>query len=94
MRFTTANTVVTINRDFYVYNSTFPAITVCQDHILDEGKLASFVATLSIPSDGQEEAKQFLRNMSEVNLLSMKYAEFSSSFDYVQSKDYHALFMK
>ncbi|KOB69850.1 Uncharacterized protein OBRU01_11215 [Operophtera brumata] len=82
MRYQSSPTVVSMDRDMYAWNTTFPCVTVCPDNYLDAKKLELYV------QNSQEPDKKKLEKFI-IALANASYETFNEIPDYTSIAPEH-----
>ncbi|CAF4816472.1 unnamed protein product [Pieris macdunnoughi] len=68
LRYQSSPTVVSMDRDMYAWNTTFPCVTICNDQKVDPAKLEQFIQSRDVKDKG--ELKAFLLALANATFTS------------------------
>ncbi|XP_037868898.1 pickpocket protein 28 [Bombyx mori] len=64
-RYQSSPTVISMDRDMFAWNTTFPCVTICPDNVLDEKKLAIYLR--SFKEEDKSTLEAFIRGLSNIS---------------------------
>ncbi|KAJ0179061.1 hypothetical protein K1T71_005836 [Dendrolimus kikuchii] len=82
-RYQSSPTVISMDRDMFAWNTTFPCVTICPDKKLDKGKLEAYLR--NSPETNKTELEEFIRAVANAT-----YDNFNDIPDYdkIPPEDY------
>ncbi|XP_058119454.1 uncharacterized protein LOC131284777 [Anopheles ziemanni] len=88
-RFQTSPTVISMDRNMYLWNTSFPSLTICSHRRIDEEKLAEYIKLRGFDEDDAEQFREFvvlLANVSYRTFLELPmYKTFGiAGYDYME----------
>uniref|UniRef100_A0A182J0T8 Dynein regulatory complex protein 9 n=1 Tax=Anopheles atroparvus TaxID=41427 RepID=A0A182J0T8_ANOAO len=88
-RFQTSPTVISMDRNMYLWNTSFPSLTICLHRRIDEEKLAAYIRLRGFDEDDAEQFREFvvlLANVSYRTFLELPmYKTFGiAGYDYME----------
>ena len=65
-RFQTSPTVISMDRNMYFWNTSFPSLTICSHRRIDEDKLADYIRMRGFDEDDAEQFREFIVLLANV----------------------------
>ncbi|XP_053678217.1 uncharacterized protein LOC128728576 [Anopheles nili] len=66
-RFQTSPTVISMDRNMYLWNTSFPSLTVCSHRRIDDDKLADYIRMRGFDEDDAEQFREFIVLLANVS---------------------------
>uniref|UniRef100_A0A182MVG2 Pickpocket n=1 Tax=Anopheles culicifacies TaxID=139723 RepID=A0A182MVG2_9DIPT len=66
-RFQTSPTVISMDRNMYFWNTSFPSLTICSHRRIDEDKLANYIRLRGFDEDDAEQFREFVVLLANVS---------------------------